>query len=286
MRTKHTMTILVMILVFALAMTACGSEKAPETTEAATVATTVATAAPTETTAPPQPLTLSSWTMSASTWSSPNGATIHISATPSHYSEAQKADFLVRVDTEEIASIPCQWDGANYTASADLNADNGYSYYVVLTDADGSVEEFAVNTPEAPTNEAFINMKDSLESYCSVVIEESNFGDNQLTLTAGKAQVKAPAITNEGEVISCQEAALILSLDAEELAKVALTMNPTATTGLLEADLNGIVFDIPEMEDYQKLELTLNAVLTNGQILSAYGGNWQASAEGLLPVLG
>lgn len=276
------MSILAVILVLALALAACGSEKAPETTAAATVAaTTVATEA-----APAQALSLTDWTMAASTWSSPNGATIHISATPSHYEEGQKADFIVRLEDAQIASIPCDWDGSVYTAAADLNAANGYGYYVVLTAADGTATEVAVNTPAEPTNDTFINMETALEAYCNVYIEESAFESSKLTLTSGNVQVKTPTITNEGEVITCQEAVLVLSLDGEVLDQKTVTLAASDTEGLLEAPLENLVFDIPEMEDDQKAELTLNATLTNGQVLSAFGGNWFYNEEGLLPVVG
>ena len=185
------MTILAMILVLAIALTACGGDKAPETTAA-----TVAATAPVETAPVAQPLSLTSWNMSASTWSSPNGATVHINATPNAYAEGQKADFVVRLESDDVTTIPCQWDGTNYTASADLNAANGYCYYVVLTAADGTVTECAVNTPAAPVNEALINMEAALASYCSVTIEESEIADNKLNLANCKVQVQAPTITN------------------------------------------------------------------------------------------
>jgi len=273
------MTILAVILALAVALTACGGKDVPETTAAAT------TAAATEATAS-QPLTLTDWSMSASTWSSPNGATIHITATPNAYAEGQKAEFVVRLESDEIANVPCQWDGTSYTASADLNAANGYCYYVVLTAADGTATEVAVNTPAEPTNEAFINMEAALESYCSVTVEESAFEGSKLTLSSGKVQVQAPAITNEGETISCQEAALVLSFNGEELAKSQLTLEAAETAGLFEAAISGLTFDIPEMEDDQKVELTLNVTLSNGQALSAYGGDWVYNEEGLLPVVG
>ena len=278
------MTILAAILALALSLTACGGEKAPEATETTAAATTAATIA--ETTAPSQPLALTGWNMSASTWSSPNGATIHISAAPNYYAEGQKADFVVRLESDDIVSIPCQWDGTNYTASADLNAANGYCYYVILTAADGTVTEVAVNTPAAPTNEAFIDIEAALESYCSVIIEDSAFENGKLTLTGGQVQVKVPTITNEGETIACQETALVLTFNGEELKREVLTLTQTDTTGLFEAALENVVFDIPELEAEQKVELTLHVTLTNGQVLSTYGGDWLYDEEGLLPVLG
>lgn len=275
------MTILAMILVLAISLTACGGEKAPETTAA-----TVAATAPVETAPVAQPLSLTSWNMSASTWSSPNGATVHINATPNAYAEGQKADFVVRLESDDITSIPCQWDGTNYTASADLNAANGYCYYVVLTAADGTVTECAVNTPAAPVNEALINMEAALASYCSVTIEESEIADNKLNLANCKVQVQAPTITNEGETISCKKAYLILSFNEEELAKVEVNLEETATAGLFEAAVSGITFDIPALENDQKVVLSVNAALSNGQALSAFGGEWVYNEEGLLPVVG
>lgn len=270
------MTVLAVILVLAVALTACGSEKAPETTTA-TVPAEVAAA---------QPLALTDWTMSASTWSSPNGATIHISATPNYYAEGQKADFVVRLESDDITSIPCQWDGTAYTASADLNAANGYCYYVVLTAVDGTSTEVAVNTPNEPVNETFINMEAALNSYCSIIIEESDCNEDKLTLTVGQVQVQVPTITNAGEAISCKETALVLSYNGQELDRQSVELQDAKTAGLYEASLSGIVFDLPKMEEDQRIELMLNVTLTNDQILSAYGGNWIYNSEALLPVVG
>jgi len=275
---KHLSIVLSVVLVFALLLSACGGEKTPASTAAATAAAT----AP----APAQPLTLTGWEMGASTWSSPNGATIHITAIPNYYAEGQKADFVVRLESDEVTSKPCQWDGTAYTASADLNADNGYCYYLVLTAADGTVTEVAVNTPAEPTNEAFINLEAALASYCSITVEDSDFSGSKLTLSSGKVQVQTPVITNDGDPITCREAALVLSFDGKELDKQVLTLTQTDTAGLFEAELQDLVFEIPEMEDDQKVELTLNATLSNDQALSAFGGDWVYNEEGLLPVVG
>ena len=275
------MTVLAIILVLVMAFTACSKDAAPETTAASTVATT----APVETVAA-EPLALTNWIMSASTWSSPNGATIHITATPNQYAEGQKADFVVRLEGDEVIMVPCQWDGTAYSASADLNAENGYCYYILLTDAGGAVTEVAVNTPAEPINEAYINLEAALLSYCSISVEESKCENNTLTLSTGKVQVQVPAISDSAEAVTCQEAALVLSYNGQELEKKALTLAATDAATLYEADLSGITFTLPEMKDEEKVELTLTAALSNGQILSAYGGNWIYGAEEILPVVG
>lgn len=275
------MSILALVLALALVLCACGSEKAPETTVPAT------TTIPAETEAPASMvLALSDWSMSATTWSSPNGATIHISATPETYAEGLIAAFEVRLNEEDVAVIPCEWDGSVFSASADLNAADGYSYYVVLTAADGKTEEIAVNTVSQPTVEAFVNMETALASYCSVTVEESTFEGSKLTLLNGKVQVQAPTITNDNEVITCAKAELVLLFNGETLDTEALTLTAAETAGLFEAQLQDITFDVPEMEDDQKLDLYLNVTLSNDQVLSAFGGNWFCNDQGLLPVVG
>lgn len=277
---KRNLTVVLSVfLLLAMMLTACGNEQAPETTAAATTAAAEAT--------PAESLTLTDWTMTANTWSSPNGATINISAVPSYYEEGQKADFVVRLESDEIISVPCKWEPNNtYSASVDLNAANGYCYYVILTAADGTVAEVAVNTPTEPTNQAFIDMEAALESYCSIIVEESTAADGQLTLTKANVQVKAPDITNAGETITCQEAALALTFNGEELTKEVLTLTQDEETGLFEAFLENMVFDLPELDAEQRVELALNVTLSNGQVLSAFGGSWIYDAEGLLPAVG
>ena len=278
------MTILAVILVLVMALTACGGEKAPETT--ATAAPTVAATVPAETAAPSQPLTLSSWELGVSTWSSPNGATVHLTAAPSSYAEGQTAAFIVRLEGDDVFSAPCQWDGTSYTADADLNAANGYCYYVVLTAADGTATEIAVNTPAEPTDEALINLEAALTSYCNLIVEESEIADNKLTLTNCKVQVQVPVITDDGAAITCQQAVLTLNLDTEEVAKAEVTLEAAETAGLFEADASGMTFDVPALEGEQQLELILNVTLSNGQELTAYGSSWVAGEDSLLPVVG
>lgn len=277
MKRTTVSALLALILVFALALSACGGEAAPETTAAAAPSTEVADL---------PALGLQEWTLSTSTWSSPNGATVHLTATPYGYVESRSVDFVVRLEGEDVANVPCQWDGTHYTASAELNAADGLCYYVLMQDKDGNSAEIPVNTPSTPTDESLINMETSLKAYCDVMVEESSYADGKLTITTGTATVQAPKITNEGETIICQEAKLILSFNGEDIATTALTLAESGEPGSYKQDLAGTAFDVPAMEDDQQLILRLDVTLSNGQILSASGNTWFYNAEGLLPVVG
>lgn len=256
------------VLVMVLSLAACGA-KAPagETTAAVETTSAVETAA--------RELGLSDWSLSASTWSSPNGATIHLTATPTSYAEGDSAEFVIRLEDEEIDSIPCEWENNTYVASADLNAADGYCYYVVLTGGDGATAEVAVNTPANPIEENYINMAAALESYCSLVLGETTLENGKLTIAEGVAIVQAPRIANEGENIACAQATLVLTLDGEEIGTMALTMAPGDESRSYEASLADVSFTIPQtLGADQQLVLRMDAQLTNGQELTADGVTW------------
>lgn len=279
------MTVFALVLTLTLLLCACGSSKTQEATAAPTTPTAAAVATEAKTSAP-LTLALSDCSMSASTWSSPNGATIHVSAVPEAYTSGLIAALEVRLAGEDVAIVPCEWNGAAFTASVELNAADGYGYYMVLTAPDGSAREIAVNTPEQPAVEAFVNMETALNSYCSITVEESSFEESTLTLSSGTVQVRVPTITDDGAVITCREAELILSLNGESIARKALDIPAAGENGVCDFPVSGITFAIPEMEDDQRLDLTLNVTLSNDQVLTAFGGNWFSNAEGLLPVVG
>ena len=221
-----------------------------------------------------QPLALSSSSLTAATWSSPNGATVTLTAVPNGYSQGQSASFIVRLEGEEAANIPCDWDGSVYTASADLNGADGYCYYVLLTAADGTQTEVAINTPTAPTDDALINLASSLESYCNMTVEAATQDGSMLTITTGSVDVQAPRITNNGETITCSKAELVLTFGEEVLGTAQLKLEEAEIPGSYTANISGISFSIPSMEDDQQLSIRLDVTLSNGQFLTASGGTF------------
>lgn len=219
-------------------------------------------------------LDLAQWDLSASTWSSPNGATVHLTATPEGFVKGQSAVFTIRLEGEEVESVPCQWDGKQYTASADLNGEDGYCYYVLMTGSTGETAEIPVNVPTAPVDEALINLASSLESSCAVVVESSSYEGNWLVITRGTVHVRPPRIANDGENVTCTKAELILRLDGQDSSRMELNMPQAADDGSYTLELTDASFQTPDMEDDQQLSLELSVTLSNGQILTASGGTW------------
>lgn len=267
---KHFVRFAAVIALLALCLSGCGNDSP----------------APTVPTSQDLPLGLASASLSASTWSSPNGATVHLSATPTRHAPGDAAQFVVRLEGEEAASVPCDFDGTQYVASADLNAEDGYCYYIVFTAADGTRQEVDINSPAQPTNDALINIAASLDTYCNLMVEGSRFDGSVLTLTAGMAQLQLPRITNAGESIVCKEAVLALEFDGQIVDKKSLTLTELDERSACQADLAGLAFSVPTLEDDQQVHLRLDVTLSNGQTLTASGSTWYASGGDLLLSVG
>ncbi len=277
MKRKNLFVTLVLVMAFALVLTACGA-KEPEPTIPTTEATVPAPVA--------VPLGLADFSLSSATWSSPNGATVTLTATPNGYAEGQTAVFSVRLEGTDVENVPCEWNGTSYTASAELNAADGYCYYAILTGADGETLEVALNTPNAIIDEALINMETALNSYCTLLVESSESADGKLTITGGTAQIQPPRITNNGEAVTCTQATLVLSFNGDETAMTALPLPEATQTGLYELNIAGTSFAIPAMEDDQQLSLRLDVTLSNGQTLTDSNGTWIFMDGQLLSAVG
>lgn len=276
---KTLFTVIALLAVFAMLLTGCSSEEPVETTQTTPAVTSQEAAVPAA-------LGLSDVQLTASTWSSPNGATVTLTAVPSHYSEGQSASFIVRLEGEEVANVACVWDGTQYTADADLNAADGLHYYVQMTGAGGNTVEVAVNTPNAPADEALINLAASLNSYCTLVVDSSTCADSTLTIASGSVQVQTPVITNKGETISVSSATLTLSHNGQQIASQELDLTAAEAVGLYELALSNISFQIPALENDEELDLMLDVALSNGQMLSSAGGSFRYNDGQLLTTVG
>lgn len=231
-------------------------------------------------------LGLASCDLEATSWSSANGATVTLTAVPLNYEEGQTAFFSIWLEGEEVESVACTWDGTSYTAAADLNAADGYCYYCILFGADGAQAEVDVNTPIHPINEDLINMETALNSYCYVMVESSELSGNTLTITGGYAQAQTPRITLSGDEVTCSGAVLILEFNGEEVSRQEAALEETEVENCYEADIAGLAFEIPAMEDDQQLDLHLEVALSDGQILTAPGGSWFYTGGELLLAVG
>ena len=267
----RTLTVLLAV-VMVLSLAACGKTAEP----AATTDQPAAETAPSAESAA-RALSLTEVSFSVTTWSSPNGATVNLTAVPNEHAKGDSAEFVVRLDADTVASVPCEWKDNAYVASAELNGADGYGYYVIITGKDGSIAEIPVNTPEEPVDEALVNLASYLQSYCTLTLNDAALEGDNLTILSGYALVQAPRITENSDNVACAQASLVLTLDGQEIASMPLTMAPGETDRSYDSTITDMSFTIPgDLSDGQQLMLRLDAVLTNGQTLTAQGGSWTA----------
>lgn len=257
---KRAMLLLSLVLAASLVLAGCGGAAKEETVPQLQEG---------------EALELTGWTMNATAWSSPNGATVNVDAVPNGYSEGQKAEFCVRLEGEEIVRVPCQWDGKSYKASADLNAADGYCYYMILTTSDGIESEITINTPTAVYDDSLIHMETALNTTCEVTIQSSKVDGGKLKVEEGMLQIQLPWLTLDEGKVSCESAALVLCHNGQDVAKQDLSAPKADEAGVCTMDLSGITYDLPEgLENEDQLSLRLDVVLSNGHSIMAPGATW------------
>ena len=229
---------------------------------------------------------LSDWSFDSYAWSSSNGANVTFTGIPVSYTEGQSAEFSAWLEGDLVASTPCEWNGTAYVGSLDLNAADGYCYYCTLTAPDGTQTEVELNTPKNPTDPILVDMESSLNSYCGMMVEESKLEGNVLTIVGGYAQVQLPHIGLTADAITITSAQLILESAGEEVARCDLTMGPGETPDRYAAEIAGIHFTVPALEDDQQMSIRMDVALSDGQTLTTSGGSWFYNGGDLVLVVG
>ena len=233
-----------------------------------------------------QKAALQDWSLEAKAWSDGNGATVTFTATPINYVDGQRAALSVRMGDLEAESTNCVWDGSIYTGSVELSAADGYSYYCVLTNLDGSQSEMELNSPENVSNESLVNLGSSLSAYANLVVEDWEATDSSLNIKSGYMQAQMPRLTFNDMTAKVTAAALVLKLNNEEVSRQDVMLDAGEGEGSFESAISGCSFSMPAMEDDYQLDLWLEVTLNTGNSISAAGGSWYSSDGELQLVVG
>ena len=224
------------------------------------------------------------WNLTAVPRSDGTGAEVTLTASPLAYHEGQTAVLTVRLAGQETAEVPCQWNGSVFTASVDLDAADGYSYYCTLISASGGKEQIPLNTPENPVADTLVYMETSLTAYCNMIVEGWEDEGGKLNITSGYVQAQLPRI-GAGDVLFA-DAQLVLKLNGSSVEKQPLDIPEGEGEGSYELVLTGISFTMPQMQEEYQLELMLEVTLSDGQVLTASGGSWYYNNGEMLMVVG
>lgn len=233
-----------------------------------------------------QKAALQNWSLDAAAWSDGNGATVTFTASPVSYVEGMRAALSVRMGDLEAESTNCVWDGSVFTGSVELSAADGYSYYCVLTNLNGSQEEVLLNAPEKVTDEMLVYLGSSLTAYANLVVEDWEATDTALNIKSGYIQAQMPRMTFNGMTTNVTKADLVLQLNGEEVSRQEVTLEAGEGDGSFESALSGKSFAMPAMEDDYQLDLWLEVTLNTGNTISSNGGSWYCNEGELQLVVG
>lgn len=217
-------------------------------------------------------VSLKDWTIAVTPWPDSTGADIVFTATPSEYQPGVSADFLVLLEGHQVAAVPCQWDGYSFTASASLNAADGYSYYCVLSSS-GGTQKLPLATPEDPTQEIPVYLSSSITAFCNLAVNDWEEKDNILTLTDAYAQIQLPLICSSGSV-EIASSDLVLRLNGAAALRIPIRLAPSEVPNSYELAVTDTELPLESLAEGDTLELYLEVSLTDGRNLSAFGISW------------
>ena len=212
---------------------------------------------------------IADWSLTGTPLVQGSGAEVTLTVTPTRYQEGQLVSFRVALEGQTVAELYCDWDGTAYVGSLELDAADGYSYSLLMTDPNGAQEYRELNSPANPVDPTLVYMDSSLNTACFLTIGAWRIADGQLIVDSGSVDIQLPAMTDS----TCTNISLVLLLDGQELSRKSV-MVPQSDDRTLSIPLSAAAFDIPEITEGNQLDLWLEVVLSDGQVLTHSGSSW------------
>ena len=294
MKRRNILSLIALVLVFTMVMAGCGSKTGdadtPEQQIAALEQENELLRAQIETLTRQleslQSAILTDWSLNALATSDRTAATITFTAVPASESEGQTLSLIVNLNGLEAESVPCTMDGSRYTATVELPAADGYSFYCLLTGPTGTTQQIPLITPDDPGDGSLVNLGSSLSAYCSLFVDKWDYSDGKLTLENAYVQAQMPIISTGGDNVTPSSATLVFLHNGQELERKELTLDAGEGDGSYEATISGLSFSTPKLEEDHHLDLELVITLSDGSTLSYDGCSWFVSDGALNPVMG
>ena len=294
MKRRSILSLVALVLVFTMVMAGCGSKTGdadtPEQQIAALEQENELLRAQIETLTRQleslQSAILTDWSLNALATSDRTAATITFTAGPVSESEGQTLSLIVNLNGLEAESVPCTMDGSRYTATVELPAADGYSFYCLLTGPTGTTQQIPLITPDDPGDGSLVNLGSSLSAYCSLFVDKWDYSDGKLTLENAYVQAQMPIISTGGDNVTPSSATLVFLHNGQELERKELTLDSGEGEGSYEATISGLAFSTPKLEEDHQLDLELVITLSDGSSLSYDGCSWFATDGSLNPVMG
>lgn len=233
-----------------------------------------------------QSAVLADWSLNALASADRTSATITFTAVPATEAEGQTLSLIINRNGLEAESIPCTMDGSRYTATVELPAADGYSYYCLVTNASGTQQSIPLITPDNPGDGSLLDLANSLKGYCSLIVTDWSYADGKITLVTAFAQAQMPVISTGGNNVTPSSATLVFLHNGQELERKEITLAEGEGEGSFEAAISDVSFTAPKLEDDHQLDIQLTISLSDGSTLTYDGCSWFVSDGSLNSVMG
>lgn len=200
--------------------------------------------------------------------------TVQLSAIPKRHSD-ETAVFSVRKDGQVVAYAECAWDGTAYVGQQDLPMENGYEYWLVLTDNDGVQQQIPLEDEQAQ------NLKKTLSLTCEIrengVLQYQN---GELLLCNLAFSLQRPVSLEDGKEFLWNNIELLVVQGGEVTGREILldeTENMEIRRSVCyetEGDIAILLEDVLP-ENGEGLEIWLKATLSNGMECLEMVGSWR-----------
>ena len=212
---------------------------------------------------------LADWDLTANVWEDSTGADAAFTAHPESWREGDSATLMVYLNGEVAANLPCAWDGAAYTATAQLPAANGYSFVCVLNG-----EQIPLASPDSPLVPELVYLADSLNAYCTLTLGEWTHSAETLDVGGINVSIHLPQLATAAAETTIASASLALYRNDGQIDLQALTLVPGEGSGSYVTDELDMSFALAGLLDGDMVELWLDVTLSGGELLRSCGGSW------------
>ena len=198
---------------------------------------------------------------------------VHLSAIPKRHAN-ETAFFSVRKDGREVANAECAWDGTAYVAQQELPLENGYEYWLIITDLEGSSEQIPLQDNQAQ------NLKNSFHLTCEITEQgHLTYQGSELVLNDFAFGLYRPESTANGAVIHWDSVEVLLVREGDVISRNALLskeddMEFRSSVGF-EFSHSALALQDVALEEGDGLEIWVKATLSNGmeclEMVSSWG---------------
>lgn len=207
---------------------------------------------------------------------------VQVTALPKEWKGGESAVLSVRRNGKEIASGECVWDGSAYVGQHDLPLENGYEYWLILTDSEENREQIPLADQQAE------NLKDTFSLTCKIRRDQVSLSrmEGELVVSGLMFSLQRPISMEDGADYQWESICVSVYRNGEQVYTDSMLDGGEREQALRSSvmiDHSGALafYDPPlELADGDGIEVWLTARVSNGMECQEMIGSWRYEANG------